>query len=112
VPYTTQLDNEILFVGGGAKSRFYLGIFADAFITHIKKSNIDQDAGALGAAAIAAVGCDLWPSFGKIDEIHETVEVVEPRPENVSKYEKLLTVFALATDYQAKISDALRLVEI
>jgi hypothetical protein len=39
------------------------------------------------------------------------VEVVEPRPENVSKYEELLTVFALATDYQAKISDALRLVE-
>jgi xylulokinase len=108
----TQLEDEILFVGGGAKSRFYLGIFADAFNAHIKKSNIDQDAGALGAAAIAAVGCGLWPSFDKIDEVHKTVEVVEPRAENVRKYEKLLPVFALATDYQAKISDALRLVEL
>ncbi len=43
----TRLEDEILFVGGGAKSRLYLGIFADVFNTRIKKSNIDQDAGAL-----------------------------------------------------------------
>ena len=50
-------------MGGGAKSRFYLGIFADAFNTRIMKTNIDQDAGALGAAAIAAVGTGLWKDF-------------------------------------------------
>jgi xylulokinase len=55
----TRLEDEILFVGGGAKSRFYLGIFADVFNTCIIKTNIDQDAGALGAAAIAAVGYGL-----------------------------------------------------
>jgi xylulokinase len=108
----TRLENEILFVGGGAKSRFYLGIFADAFNTSIKKTNIDQDAGALGAAAISAVGCGLWDSFNKIDEIHKTVEVVAPNKENNRKYEKLLPVFALATDYQAKISEALQAVEL
>jgi len=108
----TRLEDEILFVGGGAKSRFYLGIFADAFNTRIKKSNIDQDAGALGAAGIAAVGCGLWKGFDKIDEIHKTVEVVEPDKENSCKYEKLLPVFALATDHMARISDALRLVEL
>ena len=103
----TRLENEILFVGGGARSRFYLGIFADAFNTRILKTNIDQDAGALGAAAIAAVGCGLWDSFEKIDEIHKTVEVVEPDPENNCIYEKLLPIFDLAAGYQAKISDAL-----
>jgi xylulokinase len=108
----TRLEDEILFVGGGAKSRFYLGIFADAFNTRIKKSNIDQDAGALGAAAIASVGCSLWKSFDKIDEIHKTVELVEPNKENNCKYEKLLPVFDLATGYQAKISEALRAVEL
>ena len=108
----TRLEDEILFVGGGAKSRFYLGIFADAFNTRIKKSNIDQDAGALGAAAIAAVGCGLWKSFDKIDEIHKTVEVVEPDKQNNCKYEKLLPVFDLATEYQARISEALRAVEL
>jgi xylulokinase len=108
----TRLENEILFVGGGARSRFYLGIFADTFNTRILKTNIDQDAGALGAAAIAAVGCGLWESFEKIDAIHKTVEVVEPDRENNCKYEKLLPVFELAAEYQAKLSDALREVEI
>ena len=108
----TKLEDEILFVGGGAKSRFYLGIFADAFNTRILKTNIDQDAGALGAAAIAAVGCGLWDSFDKIDTIHKTVEFVEPNKENNCKYEKLLPVFDLATEYQAKISDALQEIEI
>ena len=98
----TRLEDEILFVGGGARSRFYLGIFADVFNTRILKTNIDQDAGALGAAAIAAVGCGLWPNFEKIDEIHQIVEVVEPDAENNRKYEKLLPVFELATGYQPR----------
>jgi len=108
----TRLDDEILFVGGGAKSRFYLGIFADVFNTRILKTNIDQDAAALGAAAIAAVGCGLWSNFDKIDSIHKTVEVVEPDKDNNRKYEKLLLVFALSAEYQAKISDALREIEL
>jgi xylulokinase len=107
----TRLEREILFVGGGARSRFYLGIFADVFNTRIVKTNIDQDAGALGAAALAAVGCGLWDSFEKIDDIHQILEIVEPNQENNCKYEKLLPVFDLAAEYQAKISDALREVE-
>jgi xylulokinase len=108
----TRLEDEILFVGGGAKSRFYLGIFADTFNTRIKKTNIDQDAGALGAAAIAAVGCGLWEDFEKIDEIHRTEEVVEPNPENNAIYEKLLPIFDLAAKSQSAISDALRDIDI
>jgi xylulokinase len=108
----THLEDEILFVGGGAKSRFYLGIFADVFNTRILKTNIDQDAAALGAAAIAAVGCGLWSNFDKIDTIHKTVEKVEPNKDNNRKYEKLLPIFALSAEYQAKISDALREIEL
>jgi xylulokinase len=108
----TRLEDEILFVGGGAKSRFFLGIFADVFNTRILKTNIDQDAAALGAAAIAAVGCGLWADFEKIDKIHKAVEVVEPDMENNLKYEKLLPVFALSAEYQAHISDALREIEL
>ena len=108
----TWIEDEILIVGGGARSRFYLGIFADTFNTRILKTNIDQDAGALGAAAIAAVGCGLWENFDKIDEIHKSVELVEPNVENNRRYEKLLPVFNLAAEYQAKISDALREIEL
>lgn len=108
----THLEDEILFVGGGARSRMYLGIFADVFNCRILKTNIDQDAAALGAAAIATVGCGLWPDFNKIDEIHKTIEVVIPNRENNAKYEKLLPIFALASQYQAKISDALHDIEL
>ncbi len=108
----THLEDEILFVGGGSKSRFYLGIFADAFNSRIVKTSIDQDAGALGAAALAAVGCGLWPDFSQIDRIHKPVEVVEPVVENNRIYEQLLPVFALASETQSKLGEALRRIEI
>ena len=102
-----QIEEEILFVGGGSKSSLYRRIFADVYNTKVLKTNIDQDAGALGAAAIAAVGCGYWESFDRIDAIHQTVEIVEPDPENNRKYEALLPVFAYAAECQAKISASL-----
>jgi len=108
----TRLEDEILFVGGGAKSKFYLGIFADVFNTRIVKTNIDQEAGALGAAAIAAVGCGLWKDFSQIDELHRIETVVEPDERNNRVYEELLPIFELAADYQAKVSELLHQLEI
>lgn len=108
----TKLEDQVLFVGGGAKSRFYLGIFADVFNTDILKTNIDQDAAALGAAAIAAVGCGLWKNFEKIDEIHKAVEIVHPDKKNNQVYEKLLPIFDLAAEFQSKLSDALRIIDL
>jgi xylulokinase len=103
----TPTENEILFVGGGAKSRFYLGLFADVFNTSILKSNIDQDAGALGAAALAAVGCGIWEDFSRIDQIHVIQERVEPDPGRHAAYQKLLPVFRKATTALGPISDSL-----
>jgi xylulokinase len=108
----THLQDEMLLVGGGSKSKLYLRIFADAYNTKILKTNVDQDAAALGAAALAAVGCGLWKDFSKIDEIHKTVEIVTPDPENNRKYEKLLPVFEFASECQAKISDQLREIDL
>ncbi len=107
-----QIQDEILFVGGGSKSPMYLQMFADVYNTKVLKTNIDQDAGALGAAAIAAVGCGLWKNFDRIDQIHKTVEIMIPDKENNRKYEVLLPVFEMATEYQARISDALHSIEL
>ncbi|MFP4698345.1 MAG: xylulokinase [Eubacteriales bacterium] len=107
-----NLQNEMLLVGGGSKSRLYRRIFADVYNTIIVKTNVDQEAGALGAAAIAAVGCGLWKDFSVIDSVHKTNEIEEPSKDNNEKYEKLLPIFQVATEYQSKISDALDEIEI
>jgi xylulokinase len=104
----TRLEDEILFVGGGAKSRFYLGIFADVFNKRIIKTNIDQDAAALGAAALAAVGCGLWPDFSMIDEIHQIQEEIKPTLQNNEKYEEILPIFEKMVHCQSQIGDLLQ----
>jgi len=102
-----RLQNEMLLVGGGSKSPLYRRIFADIYNMDIVKTNIDQDAAALGAAAVAAVGCGIWEDFSRIDAIHRTTEIMKPDPANNSKYEKLLEVFSFASDRQSEISEKL-----
>jgi xylulokinase len=104
----TRIEDEILLVGGGSKSRLYRRIFADVYNTTILKTNIDQDAAALGAGAIAAVGCGLWEGFDRIDSIHQNIEKVTPEKENNQIYEQLLPIFEAASAYQAQIGNSLR----
>ncbi|NLH97829.1 MAG: pentose kinase [Clostridiaceae bacterium] len=102
-----RLRNEMLMVGGGSKSPLYRRIFADVYNMDIVKTNIDQDAAALGAAAVAAVGCGIWKDFARIDDIHMTEEIAKPDPDSNSRYEKLLEVFSYASDRLSEISDRL-----
>ncbi|MCJ7694650.1 MAG: FGGY-family carbohydrate kinase, partial [Anaerolineaceae bacterium] len=102
-----ELEDEVLLVGGGSKSSLYRQIFADVYNSKILKTNIDQDAGSLGAAAIAAVGIGLWQDFNKIDQIHKCIEVIEPNIENNRKYEQLIPIFESASKALAQISDSL-----
>ncbi len=104
----TRIEDEILLVGGGSKSKLYRRIFADVYNTTILKTNIDQDAAALGAGAIAALGCGLWGGFERIDSIHKSIEKVSPDKDNNQKYERLLPIFEAASDYQAQIGNRLR----
>jgi len=104
-----KLQPEMILVGGGSKSKLWRQIFADVYNINIVKTNIGQEAGSLGAAAVAAVGSGLWRDFSKIDDIDQVEEITIPIPKNVSKYEKLLNVFKRAHEYQAEIGDLLHL---
>ena len=103
----TDIKDEILLVGGGSKSALWRQIYADLYEMKIIKSNIDQQAAALGAAAVAAVGTGLWDNFDKIDEVHDITEEVRPILENVKKYNKLLKIYKKAAEYQADLGDSL-----
>jgi len=73
----------------------------------IIKTDIDEQAAALGAAAVAAVGTGLWPDFERIDQIHQIQDCIDPVAANTAIYEKLLPVFCQAAAYQAELGDRL-----
>lgn len=97
----------MLVVGGGSRSRLWRQIHADIYGTDILKTNIDQQAAALGAAALAAVGTGMWRDFSIIDRIHELEDVAHPIPDHVAVYARLLPVFIEAAKCQARLGDQL-----
>lgn len=101
----TTLDDELLVCGGGSKSPFWLQLFADIFGVKIRKTNIDQDAASLGAAAIAARAIGLWYDYTPIDALHHTESAHTPDPHNVSFYQTLLPVFKHAADVLSELGD-------
>ena len=104
----TQVSDEMLIVGGGSKNTLWRRIYADGYGMRVVKSNVDQQAAALGAAAVAAVGTGLWKDFDRIDAIHRTEEVVEPDTANAAAYQRLLGPFKKAADDLADLQTLLR----
>ena len=102
-----DLEDSLLICGGGSKSRVWMQIFADVFGIETRKTNIDQDAASLGAAAIAARAAGLWQDYSGIDSLHEVEARYQPRPEYASIYAELLPRFARAAEALADLSDAL-----
>jgi len=103
----TKISDEMLLVGGGSKSALWRQIYADVYKVKVLKSNIDQQAAALGAAACAAVGTGIWSDFDRIDSLHVIEDYAEPIKENTEVYDKLLKVYKKAADELCDISDML-----
>ena len=97
----------MVVVGGGSRSRLWRQIYADALDIGIVKTSIGQEAGSLGAAAVAAVAAGLWSDFTPIDAVHEIEELATPDPSRRVVYEALLPVFRNACLDQARLGDLL-----
>jgi xylulokinase len=106
-----SVSNEMVVVGGGSRSKLWRQIYADLYKMRILKTNVDQQAAALGAAALAAVGAGLWKDFEIIDVIHKIVDVTEPDPANVATYEQIMPIFLKAGKYLAEIGDLVAALE-
>lgn len=103
----TDVSNDMIFVGGGSKNDFWRQIFADVYRCNIVKTNIDQDAASLGAAALAAVGLGLWKDFSPIDAAHTIQDTRKPIETNVKEYKKYMEAFKKAAIHFAQIGDML-----
>ena len=104
----TPLSDEMLIVGGGGKSQFWRSLFASIYDKTIIETNVGQDAGSLGAAAVAAVGAGLWDSYDRVRDIHKRLGAIEPDAEDRVTYAKILPVFAKIADFQCDIGDMLQ----
>jgi len=101
----TSLSDEMLLVGGGGKSPFWRQLFADIYKKNILETNIGQDAGSLGAAAVAAVGIGLWKDFDIVPSLHVVKSRLEPNLKNSARYAVLLGLFERIAEVQADIGD-------
>lgn len=101
----TEISDEILICGGGSKSDLWLSIFADVFNMKIRKTNVDQDAASLGAAAIAMRSIGLWQDYHLIPHLHKLEKLTLPNKENTEKYKKIQKKFLKVADMLAQLGD-------
>jgi xylulokinase len=100
-----EVHGNMLICGGGSKSPVWRKIFADIYNLPILKTNIDQNAASLGAAALAANACGMWKGYDMIEKIHRTESLFYPDKESNLKYEKLLKIYTQWTDYLAELGN-------
>lgn len=105
---STYVSDEILFCGGGSKSDFWMQMFADIFQMRIIRTNIDQDAASVGAAAICARASGVWDDYGKIESLHHLQKEFFPIPENVAKYKSMFPIFQHTCDMLADYGDYMK----
>ncbi len=101
------VSKEIVAVGGGNRNDAWMQIYADLYGKNLVRTNIGQQAAALGAAAIASVGVGIWDNFDRIETIHKVQDVKRPIAENQAAYAKLVPIFEQLGQYQSDIGDRL-----
>lgn len=100
----TPIGEEMLLVGGGSRDERWRQILADVYRMRVIKTNVDQEAAALGSAAIAAVGAGLWPDFTPVLAAHSTVSTLEPTKAAAAVYDAVFDHFLRASDLQRELS--------
>ncbi len=101
--------DELLMVGGGAKSPFWRQMFADIFEKPMIKTTIDQNAASLGAAALAAYGLGMWSDYSIIDNIHQLQS--REQPQNSNEYKEHYELSRKIADYMADSGDLIHLLK-
>ena len=85
--------NPLRVVGGGAKGLPWLQIIADVTGRSLEVAGHPQEATALGAGLIAAVGLGIYPTIEATARVVPFTCCVTPNPESRATYEQLYTAF-------------------
>lgn len=95
--------NEIVVIGGGARSNTWLSIMSDIYGINILKPNYLEEACSMGAAITAGVGIGVYKNFDVIDKYLEIMQIYKPNKENEELYSKLKKIFNESYDALTKI---------
>jgi xylulokinase len=76
-------------IGGGARGKPWMQILADITGKKIETVCEPQEAGAVGAALVAAVGMGVYPDFESLRKVVRVDSVYEPQPVNSEIYSSL-----------------------
>lgn len=83
-------------IGGVARSEPWMQILSDVTCRRVETVRDPQEAGAVGAALIAATGMGIYPSFEALKDIVKVDRVFEPQEENRRVYNLLFNSYQQA----------------
>jgi len=101
------VSDEMLAVGGGSQSDLWMQIYADMYNRKMLRSQVGQQAAALGAAGAAFVGIGEWRDYSPIASIHKITDIKSPIAANSSAYRKRLAIFRKLNKYLSEIGDGI-----
>lgn len=102
------LEKDLIVCGGGSKSDFWMQLFADIFDTDVRRTNVDQDAASLGAAAIAARSAGIITDYRVLEQVVKTQAVYQPDKENSRFYRRHKKIFDYAAEMLSDFGDFYR----
>jgi xylulokinase len=80
-------------IGGGAKSAAWMQMLADVTHRRIETVQDPKEAGAVGAALVAAVGLGIYPNFEALESVTRVERTIDPREENFKTYDEMFECF-------------------
>ncbi|MGW8482950.1 xylulokinase [Microbacterium sp. NPDC055903] len=72
-------EDDLLISGGGSRSAVWNAIYADILGTPLVRTDVEQQAATLGAAAIVFVGLGTWQDYSPTDRAHTVAERILPK---------------------------------
>lgn len=100
--------DQVVSIGGGAKSDLWLQIQANIFNTSVVKLKTEQGPG-MGAAMFAAVHCGWFQSLQECANAFIQIEkTLEPDPETVRVYQEFFKVYQEVYSHTSDLSKKLR----
>jgi len=100
---------DIIIIGGGAKSNIWLGILADIWQKKLLVPRYVEEATSMGAAICGGVGIGEFDDFKIIQKFNPIEHEIVPNKQNFEIYTKLYTLFNQTYEALEEIYDKLNM---